>query len=409
MTNIPLQPETLRRLDDGPLAPHIGTFEAWLSDQNYSRYTAGDKLRQVADLNHWLRRRDFGLAKINEQRLIQFCQSRYGKNTGHGVESTMRALLVQLRHADAIPPAAVSSDNPLLRIERGFGEYLVQTCGLSWKTLKRYLPPVKLFLAWRFGKKDIRPQNLRPSDTTRFILRHARPASPNYAKGLTKGLSSFFRYLRFAGKTTRDMAASVPAVANWRLSALPETLSSGDVQRLLKDCDQNSPVGRRNYAILLLLCRLGLRAGEVAALTLDDIDWEAGELVIRGKGGRTDRLPLPSDVGEAMVSYLRRVRPQCHTRRFFVRVKAPYEGFRSYANVSEIVCRALARSGLSPSQRGAHILRHSLATQMLRKGASLTEIGQIFRHRNLFSSQIYAKVDLTALRPLGQPWPRISL
>lgn len=405
---IPLQPETLRRLNDGPLTPYIGRFEAWLSDQHYARYTAGDKLRQVADLNHWLRHHDLRLCKINEQRLSQFLKNRYGKNSGHGAETTLRALLAQLRRAGAIPPAALSRNNPLLNIERGFGEYLVQTHGLSCKTLKRYLPVVRQFLAWRFGKKVIRPQDIRPSDTARFILRHARPSSPNYVKGLTKGLSSFFRYLRFDGKITMDMAASVPAVASWRLSALPEALPAGDVKRLLKDCDQKSPIGQRNYAILLLLCRLGLRAGEVAALTLDDIDWDAGELVIRGKGRRTDRLPLPSDVGEAIVRYLRRARPECQTRRFFVRARAPYEGFQSYANVSEIVCCALARSGLSPSHKGAHILRHSLATQMLRKGASLTEIGQILRQRDLFSAQIYAKVNLTALRPLSQPWPGIA-
>jgi site-specific recombinase XerD len=207
------------------------------------------------------------------------------------------------------------------------------------------------------------------------------------------------------GKIAVDMAASVPKVSTWRLAALPTTIPAEDVRRLLNDCHRNSPLGRRNHAMLLLICRLGLRAGEVAFLTLDDIDWEAGELVVHGKGGSTDRLPLPADVGDAMEKYLRYGRPQCTTRRFFIRSRAPFEGFRSYAGVSATVCYEFARSGLSPSHKGAHILRHTLATQMLHRGASLSEISEILRHRDLLSTQTYAKVDLNALRPLCLPWP----
>jgi len=164
-------------------------------------------------------------------------------------------------------------------------------------------------------------------------------------------------------------------------------------------------VGERNYAILLLLARLGLRAGEIVAMTLDNIDWEAGELTVRGKGGRQARLPLPRDVGEALANYLRHGRPQCSSRCVFIRARAPCRGFANSAAITTIVERAIGRAGLKPPSRGAHVLRHSLATAMLRKGASLAEIGEVLRHRHADTTAIYAKVDLDALRTIAQPWP----
>ena len=174
---------------------------------------------------------------------------------------------------------------------------------------------------------------------------------------------------------------------------------------MLASCDQSTPVGRRDYAILLLLARLGLRAGEVVAMTLDDLDWEAGVVTVPGKGQRHERLPLPHDVGEALVNYLREDRPVCATRRLFIRLKAPQSGFASAAAICDVVKRALKRADLDPPFKGSHLLRHSLATEMLRRGASLEDIGQILRHRHPETTQIYAKVDLKALRALAPPWP----
>ncbi len=406
MLSVPLLPGTLRRLNDGPLAPHVEAFAAWLGDQRYSRYTAGDKLRQVADFNEWLRRRGVPLRGLEKGRVAQFLKARYGRvDTGHGARSTLRALLSSLRRAGVVPSAVCPKGGALARLERGFANYLLQTRGLSPKTFRRYLPAVREFLAWRFGRTDPKLGRLVPSDISRFILAHARASSPAYAKLFVRALRAFLRYARFEGHIRKDLALSVPAAAGWRLSALPVAVSPREVRRLLNSCDRSSAVGQRDYAILLLLCRLGLRAGEVANLALDDIDWDAAELVIRGKGGAVDRMPIPADVGAAVAKYLRVARPRCASRRLFVRVRAPYQGFRSYSNVSEVVRQALARAGISSSHRGAHILRHSLATRMLRKGASLTEIGQVLRHRNLFSTQIYAKVDLAALKRLGQRWP----
>jgi integrase len=189
------------------------------------------------------------------------------------------------------------------------------------------------------------------------------------------------------------------------MASLPRALSSEEVQHLLAHCERHTAVGRRNWAILLLLARLGLRAGEVVGLAFEDLDWEAGELRIRAHGGNSDRLPIPQDAGAALADYLRHARPACSSRRVFVRMRAPHRGFASSVAICCIVRRALERAGLNPAHKGAHLLRHSVATQMLRQGASLAEIGELLRHRSPQTTMIYAKVDLDLLRPLALPWP----
>ena len=190
-----------------------------------------------------------------------------------------------------------------------------------------------------------------------------------------------------------------------RLSTVPKYLTPAEVRRVLKSCNRRTPTGRRDYAILLLLARLGLRAGEVVALQLDDIDWRAGEIIIRGKGSFHDRMPLPCDVGQALTSYMRRDRPDCQTRQVFVRMRAPRRGFACSSTLTTIVHRALKRANLHPNFRGAHLLRHSLATSMLRAGATMGEIGEVLRHRASSTTEIYAKVDFEGLRSLAHPWP----
>jgi len=200
------------------------------------------------------------------------------------------------------------------------------------------------------------------------------------------------------------LAASVPSVADWRLSELPKFLEPEQVERLLEACNRTTPEGRRDHAVLLLLARLGLRAGEVVHMELDDIDWENGAIMVRGKSRREDRLPLPTDVGEALAAYLAEARPRCPSRTVFLRLRAPRQGFRSSVAVCDIVRRALARAGLHPGRKGSHLLRHGLAVKMLRGGASLAEIGEILRHELPITTEIYAKVDVAALRALALPW-----
>ena len=225
---------------------------------------------------------------------------------------------------------------------------------------------------------------------------------------MVTALRSFFRFLLRDAKIQVDLAACVPTVANWQLSSVPKYLSAEEIQRLLDACDRSTPTGRRDYAILLLLARLGLRAGEVVALEFDDVDWRAGEIRVRGKGLFHDRLPLLTEPGEALAAYLRTDRPETRTRRIFVRMQAPHTGFAGPSTVSTIVRRALERAGLHPPAKGAHLLRHTLATGMLRGGASMAEIGQVLRHRSPNTTEIYAKVDLQGLRSLAQPWPNLG-
>ena len=246
---------------------------------------------------------------------------------------------------------------------------------------------------------------LQAHDLTGFILAQAHRLSPKAAQLMVTALRSFLRFLYQRGQIAIDLAAVMPTVADWRLARVPKYLQPAQIELLLESCDQRTVVGQRDYSILLLLSRLGLRAGEVVHLRLEDFDWPRGLLAVDGKGGYWRQLPLPVDVGEAVASYLRWRRPPCTSRRVFVRMRAPCVGFASSVAIDCIVSRALARAGLNPPSRGAHLLRHSLATGMLRSGASLAEIGQLLGHRLTQSTEIYAKVDECALADLAQPWP----
>jgi len=222
---------------------------------------------------------------------------------------------------------------------------------------------------------------------------------------MVTALRSFLRFLFERGEIETDLAASVPTVAHWRLAGVPRYLDDDEVEKLLGSRDLSTATGRRDRAILLLLARLGLRAGEIVALRLEDLHWREGEFTVRGKGRYHDRLPLPREVGEAIALYLQKDRPSCRSRRVFLRRKAPLRGFAGPGTVTTIVRRAIDQAGLEPSEKGAHLLRRSLATGMLGRGATLAEIGQILRHRSPNSTEIYAKVDIGGLRSLARPWP----
>jgi site-specific recombinase XerD len=241
------------------------------------------------------------------------------------------------------------------------------------------------------------------------IVRYVQHQAPHLhlkrAKLLTTALRSFLRYARYRGEVTLDLAAAVPVVANWSMPSIPRAIGADQIRQLLASIDRSTATGRRDYAILLLLARLGLRSGEVAFLELDDIDWDAGQMSVRGKRNQRTALPLPTDVGKAIAKYLQHDRPRSTSRRVFLRGKAPIRGFLSQSAVGSIVRHALQRAGVQAPTTGAHQFRHALATQMLHRGASLAEIGELLRHRNTQTTTIYAKVDLKALRTLALPWP----
>ena len=299
----------------------------------------------------------------------------------------------------------VVAGNACSKIAAEFHSYLLQEIGRSPSTAKNYVPFADQFLMERFQKRTPVLSLLRASDVTGFVIRHAHQLSPVRAGIMVTALRSFFRYLLHRGAIATDLAGCVPAVPNWSLSTLPRFLPAPMVEKLLKRCNRKTAVGRRNHAILLLLARLGVRAGEVINLSLDDIDWASGQITIHGKGGRSAPLPLPADVGTALAAYLRRDRPSSASRRVFLRHRAPLTGFANPSTLSSIVRRALKQAGIESAHMGAHVLRHSLATSMLRNGGSLDEIGELLRHQSPNTTAIYAKVDVAALHTLALPWP----
>lgn len=392
----------------GPLASYIEPFAEQLSLMGYAQNTVRGKCDVLSDLSRWLERRQLPLVAIDEGRLRQFQASRRRRGKARrGDPATGQQLIEFLRGRHDIAMAAQRIDrSPAADLTREFEEFLRTERGLSRSTVVSYLPIVRRFLGEQFGRKVLRLIQLRPQDLHGFILREVRRVSRTHGKRTITALRSFLRFLLQRGAIKTDLSRTLPGVASWRLSHLPKSLPPEQVEQLLSCCDRSSPTGKRDYAILLLLARLGLRGGEVVAMVLEDLDWERGEIVVRGKGQRLERLPLPADVGAALACYLCDVRPVCAMRHVFIRMKAPHQGLAGPVAICCIVRRALRRAGLDPEFKGSHLLRHSLATDLLRRGASLGEIGQLLRHRQPVTTQIYAKVDIAALRSIALPWPK---
>ena len=294
---------------------------------------------------------------------------------------------------------------PAERCTQAYAQYLCDARALARATVVNYVPFIRGFLTDRFVDEPVRLSRLSADDVVRYVQRQAPQLHLKRAKLLTSALRSFLRYARYRGEVTLDLAAAVPVVANWSMPAIPRAIGADQVHQLLTSIERRTATGRRDYAIVLLLARLGLRSGEVAFLELDDIAWDAGQVSVRGKGGHRTALPLPTEVGKAIAAYLRHGRPRSTSRRVFLRSKAPIRGFLSQCAIGSIIRHRLQRAGIQAPTTGAHQFRHALATQMLRHGASLAEIGEILRHRSPQTTTIYTKVDLQALRTLALPWP----
>ncbi|MGD0236408.1 MAG: tyrosine-type recombinase/integrase [Syntrophorhabdales bacterium] len=396
-------PSSWERLRLGPLGTYIDAFAQRLSSRGYARSAGRRKIQAVACFNRWLERRQCYAEDVDEEVVSAFLSQRRKGLHRREAPPALQMLLSQLRDAGIIRCAPGREESPLHAVEQCFARYLTQERGLAKPTIDNYLSIACTFLSERFGSKPIALDELTPRDTTGFIVCQVNRMSLRSAQLVTTALRSFFRFLYERGEIPTDLACSVPAVANWRFSDLPKFLEPQHVERLLTCCNRSCPTGRRDYAVLLLLARLGLRAGEVVHMQLDDLDWERGELLVRGKSLRHDRLPIPKDVGEALAGYLCH-RPRCSSRRVFLRINAPLQGFIGSSSVCDIVRRALVRAGLHPARKGSHLLRHGLAVKMLRGGASLAEIGEILRHELPSTTEIYAKVDVAALRALALPW-----
>ena len=303
-----------------------------------------------------------------------------------------------------IPHPTPDKTEPLVR---RYVSYLRKVRGLAENSLLVYTPFIRDLLADQVAKTGGVCTNAFDAATIRsFLLERIRGRSAEYARLLATALRSFFRFLFLCGDLPTDLSGAVPTVCKPRRAALPAFLSPEEVGRVIAATDRSTGTGRRDYAVLLLLARLGLRAGEIVLLELDDIHWRAGEIVIRGKGRMLEALPLLADIGEALARYLREDRSVGESRRVFQRVYRPHVGLTGPAAIGHVVRAALARAGVRRSGRGAaHLFRHGLATQMIRRGASLTEISEVLRHRSLNSTAVYAQVSFEALRTVARPWP----
>jgi site-specific recombinase XerD len=393
-------------LYEGPLGPYIDAYAAELRAEGYAPQSAEVKIRLVADFSRWLAKHRLLPAEITLDQLSSYRRSRTRhRRPRRDDRATLRQLWSLLRRQGVTPDPAVPAPTPAAQVHDSFRRYLREERALAPATLVNYLGFAGEFLTARFGAGPVDLGSLCAADVTGFVQRRAATLGGKRAQLLTTALRAFLRFARYRGELRTDLAACVPAVATWSLSTVPRVLPPGQVEAVLAACNRQSAVGRRDYAILLLLARLGLRAGEVVALTLEDLDWHAGVLTVRGKGGPASPLPLPVEVGEALAAYIRQGRPRAVSRRVFLRARAPVRGFRGPQAVGSVVRHALLRAGVESPRKGAHQFRHGLAGQLLRQGASLSEIGELLRHRSPQTTALYAKVDLAALAPLAVAWP----
>jgi site-specific recombinase XerD len=391
-----------QRLHQGPLDLYIDLYATRLLKEGHGRRSAQRCLHIVGDFNHWLTRKQLGIGDVNEWTVEQYSRYRCPYLSDR---PALKRLLSVLREAGAIAPKSAVVLGPLEQIVEDFQRHLSQERGLAPASIIRHLPVLRRFLRETCGDGAQRLSRLTRADITGFVERHARDHSPKSGRLMCWTLRAFLRYLQYRDHIAIDLAVSVPTVRTWRLTSLPTCLSSKQVQQVLNACDRRTAIGRRDYAILMLLARLGLRAKEIASLTLDDLDWGSGQLTVRGKGRRKTQMPLPPEVGAAIADYLQRDRPRSDSRHVFLRSLAPLIGFGP-SGISVLAKRALTRAGFDDIPRkGAHVFRHSLATELLRAGASLTEIGQVLRHQDHDTTRLYAKVDIDALRTLGLRWP----
>lgn len=355
----------------------------------------------------WLDSRSIPVRCLEEGLVATFLtDSSVAHHSRKGYKATMEALMRHLRDVGAVTTRVAHDDSRGLSVvESDYERHLARERGLSAETVRFHLYHAHRFVTESFGPKAARFSGLRQQHITQYILRHASAYKQRSAQTWISALRGFIRYLYLRGETDTDLSGCVMKTANWNLSTLPKYIEASKVEQLLRAVDRKTRAGLRNYAILLLLARLGLRAGEIIHMELEDLHWEAGELTVRGKNSRWSQLPIPPDVGAAIVAYLRRGRPRCATRRLFVRMKAPHGALDSSSTITSMVASCLDRAGIKAARKGAHALRHSLATRMLRQGSSLEEICQVLRHLHLNTTEIYAKVDLHALRLLAQTWP----
>jgi len=398
----------LSQIPLGPLAAYIGSFADFISAQGYAPYSIRRQVRLAANFSQWLKLKGIELHRISSDHPKRYLRDRARQvKPCLGDAAALTHLIDFLRGEGVIPAEEVSAPQltPAEYCTQAYEQHLREARALAEATIVNYVPFISHFLEERFGDGPVTLSGLSARDVVSFVARQAPQLHRKRAKLMTSALRSFLKYAHYRGEVLLDLAAAVPVVPNWSMPSIPRAISPDQAKQLLDSIDQHSAVGRRDYAILLLLARLGLRSNEVAFLELDAIDWNAGTFNVRTKSGLRNEFPLPFAVGKAIAAYLRNGRPMSACRRVFLRAKAPICGFRGASAVGSIVRHALKRAGIKAATYGTHQFRHGLATEMLRQGASLSEIGDVLGHRHPQTTMIYTKVDLEALRTLALPWP----
>jgi integrase/recombinase XerD len=402
----------VQSLREGPGGSLVEGFTKELYYQGYAETTARKHIRAAKHFVYWTDRKNIQISGSIENILDRF--SRHLKRCrcpgyGHANRSDLlQGARLFLKHrqgsgAIAEPIPDTTDRDPVLLV--AFRRWMREQRGTCDHTLYNYSFPIRELLI-RLGEDT---STFDAKSLRQFVLEQSRGLGSESAKKCTTALRMFLRFLIVEGKCAVGLDAAIPVLAHWRLSSLPRYLQPEEVERIIGSCDPISPVGRRNRAILLLLARLGLRAGDVIQLRMGDINWKNAEIQVSGKGRRPTRLPLTQEVGSAIVDYLQDGRPKTDTDALFIRAIAPFRAFSSGCAVSGLVSQAMRRAGISCQSRGAaHVLRHSAATSMLRHGASLQDIGAVLRHRFIETTQIYAKVDVNTLRQIAQPWPGVQ-
>jgi site-specific recombinase XerD len=396
-----------QRLRSGIHGRLIELYAARLVEVGLARTGTWRSLNVVGNLLAWMASHRSKLSNLDERMVERYLRHHGAKQTIHlGDRAALKRWLSTLRTAGAIAPAPAPTMTPQEQIVAEFGAYLRSERGLTARTIERHLPAIRRFLfeVCPAGASDL--GKIKQEDVIRYVERHAQDWSPKSAKSMCWSLRAFLRYLYHTGLNPHALADCVPSIRQWNLVGLPTYLSAVQVQKVLDGCDRASATGRRDFAILMMLSKLGLRADEVATLTLDDINWRAGDMLVRAKGRQRARMPISSDVGAAIAAYLQDGRPKSSCRQLFLRSLAPHTGFASASAITMIAKTALERAGIQGyAHQGAHIFRHSLATELLRSSATLSEIGHLLRHKSHDTTRIYAKVDIEALRTLSLPWP----
>lgn len=388
---------------------HIDAYLEALHQAGYCEVTLDKKRRVLQAFLRWLQGKSVVLEHLDESDIAAFVKSLPGARATciQFHHSVLRRYLAYLRAEMLVRVPSPNAESEVECINRQYVEYLHQDRGLAQNSVHVYAPFIRDFLnSQKAGDGSILPGAFEAATLRSHLLTRGKGRSGEYVRLLAIALRSFCRFLFLRGHTVRDHSHFIPTVKTWRQSSVPTFLSPEQEQCILEATDQSTSTGRRDYAILLLLARLGLRAGEIVTLELADLRWRSGELVIHGKGQMVEHVPLLSDVGEALARYLHQDRRASTSRKVFLRMWAPHVGLTGPAAIGHIVRLAFARIGLRPSSRGAaHLFRHGLATTMIRNGASMAEIAEVLRHRTQDSTAIYAKVSFESLRGVARAWP----